>query len=189
MKISLHLAFSILLFISISYIFVCSNDFILWYVRCSATSNCGWMCRVWKKFRSSSGWGSGSGVCSFHWSCAWNKCFGWFWEIVHYYCCVLFLIPSSECLPMMCSTGFQFSSASFLGSPRAWPMLRLADCSDGRLSRLLEQPMLRPMLSVTDCLPNKPNVVIWLWTQLYQSCAITPTNYENGNRFYQLGPG
>ena len=64
-------------------------------------------------------------------------------------------------------------------------MLHLADCSDGRLSRLWEQPM----LSVTDCLPNKPNVAIWLWTQLYQSCAITPTGYENGNRFYQLGTG
>ena len=50
-------------------------------------------------------------------------------------------------------------------SSRAWPMLHLADCSDGRLFRLWEQPM----LSVTDCLPNKPNVAIWLWTQLYQS--------------------
>ena len=72
---------------------------------------------------------------------------------------------------------------------RAWPMLHLADCSDGRLSRLWEQPMLRPMLSVTDCLPNKPNVAIWLWTQLYQGCAITPTGYVNGNWFYQLGTG
>jgi len=33
-------------------------------------------------------------------------------------------------------------------------MLHLADCSDDRLSRLWEQLMLRPMLSVTDCLPN-----------------------------------
>ena len=38
-------------------------------------------------------------------------------------------------------------------------MLHLADCSDGRLS---EKPMLRPMLSVTDCLPNKRNVTIEL---------------------------
>ena len=72
---------------------------------------------------------------------------------------------------------------------RPWPMLHLANCSDGRLSRLWEQPMLRPMLSVTDCLSNKPNVAIWLWTQLSQSCAITHTGYENGNRFYQLGTG
>ena len=50
---------------------------------------------------------------------------------------------------------------------RAWPMLHFADCSDGRLSRLWEQPMLRPMLSVTHCLQNKPNVTIWLWTQLH----------------------
>jgi len=51
---------------------------------------------------------------------------------------------------------------------RAWPIVHLADCSDGRLSRWWEQPMLRPMSSVTDCLLNKPNVAIWLWTQLYQ---------------------
>jgi len=51
---------------------------------------------------------------------------------------------------------------------RAWPIVHLADCSDGRLSQLWEQPMLRPMLSVTDCLLNKPNVAIWLWTQPYQ---------------------
>jgi len=31
---------------------------------------------------------------------------------------------------------------------------------DGRLSQLREQPMFRPMSSVTDCLPNKPNVAI-----------------------------
>ena len=51
---------------------------------------------------------------------------------------------------------------------RAWPIVHLADCSDGRLFRWWEQPMLRPMSSVTDCLLNKPNVAIWLWTQLYQ---------------------
>ena len=33
---------------------------------------------------------------------------------------------------------------------RAWPMLHLADCSDGRLFRCSEKPMLRPMLSVAD---------------------------------------
>jgi len=30
----------------------------------------------------------------------------------------------------------------------------------------------RPIVIVTDCLLNKPNLVIWLWTQLYQSGTI-----------------
>jgi len=34
---------------------------------------------------------------------------------------------------------------------------------------------------------NKPNRAIWLWAQLYESGAITPTGYENGNWFYPLG--
>ena len=78
-----------------------------------------------------------------------------------------------------------FKTTSTIVHSRASPMLHLADCSDGQL---WEQPMMRLMLSVTDCLPNKPNVAIWLWTQLYQSCppitkmVIGSINWAQGNR-------
>jgi len=70
---------------------------------------------------------------------------------------------------------------------RAWLIAHLPDCPDCQLSRLWQQPIVRPIVSVTDCLLNKPHLAIWLWTQLYQSCAITPTGYENGNRFCKFG--
>src|SRR6218665_4193315 len=57
-------------------------------------------------------------------------------------------------------------------------MLHLADCSDGRLFRLFEQPMLRPMLSVTDCLPNKPNVNVAQLRPLVTKMVIGSINWH-----------
>jgi len=64
---------------------------------------------------------------------------------------------------------------------RARPIAHLPDC------QLWEQPIVRPIVSVTDCLLNNPHLAIWLWTQLYPSGTIKPTGYGNGNRFYQFG--
>jgi len=57
---------------------------------------------------------------------------------------------------------------------RAWPIAHLTDCSVTDLTDcfvLWEQPIVGPIVNVTDCLLNKPNLVIWLWTQYPTSLA------------------
>jgi len=62
----------------------------------------------------------------------------------------------------------------------------LTDCNFSRLSQWPIVPIVRtadvgPMLSVTNCLLNKPNVAIWLWTQWFKS-----SNHGTAWSFAQL---
>jgi len=68
------------------------------------------------------------------------------------------------------------------GCARDWPIAHLPDCPDCQLSRLWEQPMLSPIVNVSYCLPNRPNLAIWIWTQLIipTLCEYTCLQYGNG---------